>query len=130
LLTARHTSAAFRQNGRPSLDEPAPASTAIFVTEVIRGIETMTRELIERSRQRHAFAGLPVIVATLSLVVSLVVAATAVSIGIARADALVPMAGGSGGKLALAVFVGLVIACMGALTAGMAGDEVRTRQGE
>jgi hypothetical protein len=28
------------------------------------------------------------------------------------------------------VFVGLVIACMGALTAGMAGDEVRTRQGE
>ena len=63
----------------------------------------MTRELIERSRQRHAFEGLPVIVTTLSLVVSLVVAATAVSIGIARADALVPMTGGSGGKLALAV---------------------------
>ena len=82
----------------------------------------MTRELIERSRQRHAFAGLPVIVATLSLVVSLVVAATAVSIGIARADTLAPMAGGSGGKLALAVFVGLVIACMGGLTAGMVND--------
>jgi len=90
----------------------------------------MTKELIERSRQRHAFVGLPVIVATLSLVVSLVIAVTAVSIGIARADALVPMTGGSGGKLALTVFVGLVIACMGALTAGMAGDEVRTRQGE
>jgi hypothetical protein len=87
----------------------------------------MTRELIERSRQRHEFAGLPVIVATLSLVVSLVVAATAVSIGIARADTLAPMATGSGGKLALAVFVGLVIACMGALTAGMVNDEVRTR---
>jgi hypothetical protein len=90
----------------------------------------MTRELIERSRQRHACAGLPVVIATLSLVVSLVIAATAVSIGIARADALVPMTGGGGSMLALAVFVGLVIACMGALTTGMAGDEVRTRQGE
>jgi hypothetical protein len=88
----------------------------------------MTRELLERSRQRHAFAGLPVIVITLSLVVSLVVAATAVSIGIARADTLVPVAGGSSGKLALAVFVGLVIACMGALTASMVSDEVGTRR--
>jgi hypothetical protein len=30
-LTICHTSAAFRQNGRPSLDEPAPASAAIFL---------------------------------------------------------------------------------------------------
>ena len=44
----------------------------------------MTQELLERSRERHALAGLPVILTTLSLVVSLMIAATAVSfIGVA-----------------------------------------------
>jgi hypothetical protein len=45
----------------------------------------MTRELIERSRKRHEFADVALIVTTIVLVVSLVIAATTVSIGIARA---------------------------------------------
>jgi hypothetical protein len=32
----RHTSAAFREDGRPSLVESAPASAAMFVHDVIR----------------------------------------------------------------------------------------------
>ncbi|WP_157100150.1 hypothetical protein [Rhodoplanes sp. Z2-YC6860] len=52
----------------------------------------MTQELLERSRERHALAGLPVILTTLSLVVSLMIAATAVLFGIARADSLMSSA--------------------------------------
>jgi hypothetical protein len=53
------------------------------------GIE-MTKELIERSRQRHVFADRALIALTSALAVSLVIAATAVSIGIARAGGFVP----------------------------------------
>ena len=84
----------------------------------------MTQELIERSRQRHAFVGLPVILITLSLAVSLMIAATAVSIGIARADTLMPATGGGTGRLLVALFVGFVIASMGGLTAVMVKHEV------
>ena len=52
----------------------------------------MTRELIERSRRRRGIADVSLIVTTIALVVSLVVAATAVSIGIARADTRVQVA--------------------------------------
>ena len=45
----------------------------------------MTKEMIERSRKRHEFADLALVVTTIALVVSLVIAATTVSIGIARA---------------------------------------------
>ncbi len=83
----------------------------------------MTRDLIERSRKRHALADMPLIVTALSLVVSLMIAGSVVSVGIARADTLVPIAGGSGGRVAFAVFVGLVIAGMGGLTAAMLGRE-------
>ena len=78
----------------------------------------MTKELIERSRRRHAFADVPLIVLTAALVFSLVVAFTAVSIGIARADTLVPFGSGSG-RIALAMLVGVVIAGMGGLTAAL-----------
>jgi hypothetical protein len=78
----------------------------------------MTKELIERSRRRHAFADVPLIVLTAALVLSLVVAFTAVSIGIARADTLVPFGAGSG-RIALAMLVGIVIAGMGGLTAAL-----------
>jgi hypothetical protein len=84
----------------------------------------MTQELIERSRQRHAFAGLPVVLITLSLAVSLLIAATAVSIGISRADALMPAAGGDSGRLMFALFVAFVIAGMGGVTAAMVKNEV------
>ncbi|MEX2034711.1 MAG: hypothetical protein WEA28_05920 [Xanthobacteraceae bacterium] len=79
----------------------------------------MTKELIERSRKRHEFADVALLVTTMTLVVSIVIAATVVSIGIARADTLVPIADSSGGRLALALLLGLVIAGMGGLTATM-----------
>jgi len=82
----------------------------------------MTKEMIERSRKRHEFADAALIVTTITLVVSLVIAVTAVSIGIARADMLVPIADSGGGRFAFAVLVGLVIAGMGGLTAVMVRD--------
>ena len=45
----------------------------------------MTNELIERARKRSAFADRAYVAATLALAVSVVVAFTVVSIGIARA---------------------------------------------
>ena len=83
----------------------------------------MTKELIERSRRRHAFADVPLIVLTAALVLSLVVAFTAVSIGIARADTLVPFGGGGGGRFALALLVGVTIAAFGGLTAVFVQNE-------
>jgi hypothetical protein len=79
----------------------------------------MTKEMIERSRKRHEFADAALIVTTITLVVSLVIAVTAVSIGIARADTLVPIADSGVGRFALALFLGFLIAAVGALTAAM-----------
>jgi hypothetical protein len=84
----------------------------------------MTKELIERSRKRHEFADVTLIVTTLALVVSLVIAGTVVSIGIARADTLVPFSGDGNGRMALAALLGLVIAGMGGLTAAMMRSDV------
>jgi hypothetical protein len=92
----------------------------MFMNKVIRTQGTaMTKELIEHSRKRHEFADGALIITTVTLVVSLVIAATAVSIGIARADTLGPMAESGSGRFALTVFLGLVIAGMGGLTAAM-----------
>lgn len=85
----------------------------------------MTKELIERSRKRPEFADVTLIVTTLALVVSLVIAGTVVSIGIARADTLVPFSGGGNGRMALAALLGLVIAGMGGLTAAMMRSDAR-----
>ena len=82
----------------------------------------MTKELIERSRKRHGFADVALLVTTAALVVSLVVAATAVSIGIARADTLGSIAESNGGRFALAIVLALVIAGMGGLTAVVVHD--------
>jgi len=79
----------------------------------------MTKELIERSRRRHEIADVALLVTTVTLVVSLVVAFTAVSIGIARADTLMPFAGSSNVRLALSIPLGLLIAGCGGLTAGL-----------
>ena len=48
----------------------------------------MTKELIEHSRKRREFTNMALIVTTVTLVVSLAIAFTVVSIGIARADTL------------------------------------------
>ena len=79
----------------------------------------MTRESIERSRKRHGFADVAMVMTAVALVLSLAVAFTAVSIGIARADTIVPFGGGDSGRLALAMLVGIVIAGMGGLTAAL-----------
>jgi hypothetical protein len=83
----------------------------------------MTKELIERSRKRPAVADVALIVTAMALVVSLVVAFTAVSIGIARADTLVPFGGGDSGRFALATVFGLIVAVSGGLTAALVHNE-------
>jgi hypothetical protein len=88
-----------------------------------------TKDSIERSRPRHEFADVSVIVTTVTLFVSLVITATAEAISIARADTLVPIADHSGGRLALAVLMALVIASLGGLTAVTAhGGKAPTRR--
>jgi hypothetical protein len=62
------------------------------------------------------------LMAMVGIVVSLVVAVTAVSIGIARADTLKAVTDGDNGPFAVAVFLGLVMAGMGGLTALMARE--------
>ena len=64
---------------------------------------------------RRRSAMLAQLIASLALVVSIAVAATAVSIGIARADALTPIKH-YGTKLATASIVAVVLAGIGGLT--------------
>ena len=90
----------------------------------------MTKELIERSGTRHAFADVPLIVLTVSLLVSLVIAFSAVSVGIARADTLMPFGGSGSGRLALAMLVGFVIAGVSGLTAALVHNDKFSTQRE
>jgi len=60
------------------------------------------------------------LVASLALAVSTLVAATVVSIGYARADTLHTIMDASGGRLGVALLLGLLFAGMGGLTALMA----------
>jgi len=82
----------------------------------------MTKKLMDRSGKRHEFADPTLIVTTATLVVSLVIAAIVVSVGIARADTLAPIVQGNGGRVVLAVLLGLLIAGMGCLTAAVVRD--------
>ena len=85
----------------------------------------MTKEIIERSQKRHAFADVALLTTAVALVVCLAIAATVVSIGIARADTFGDIAQGSGGLFAVTAFLGLVIASVGGLTAAMTRDGER-----
>ena len=90
------------------------------MTKLIRTrVATMTKESIERAHKRHAFADVPLLMLTATLVLSLAVAFPAVSIGIARADTLAPFGGSGSGRLALAMLVGITIAGVGGLTAAL-----------
>jgi hypothetical protein len=60
------------------------------------------------------------LIATAALALSTIVALTAVSIGIARADAFGSNANPTTAPLAIALFVGLLLSAMGGLTAIMA----------
>jgi hypothetical protein len=86
----------------------------------------MLTELAAKDRITHPFAGarpqigrgLAVeVIATAGLAISLVIAMTAVSIGIARAETFGAIAERDGASLALALFLGLLFAGMGGLTA-------------
>ena len=61
-------------------------------------------------------------IATVSLALSTVVAATAVSIGIARADVFGLRPDGEAAPLAIALLIGLLLLAMGGLTAMTAGS--------
>ena len=63
--------------------------------------------------------------ATLGLALSTLIAATAVSIGIARADMLIRHAGSDTGAFALALFATLLFALMGGLTVLKARERSR-----
>jgi hypothetical protein len=76
------------------------------------------------SRRRGAVVEL---MATLALAVSFVIAATAVSIGVARAQVLGAAGGDAGAPLAIAIFLGLFMAAMGGLTALAARDRPMSR---
>ena len=96
----------------------------MFVSKVIRTrVISMTQELIERSRKRQAFVDIGLVVTTATLVLSLVVAFTVVSIGIARADTLAPFGDLGSGRLILTGVVGFVIASIGGLIAAMVHDD-------
>jgi hypothetical protein len=86
----------------------------------------MTKELIERSRKRHEFADVALLVTTVTLVVSLVIAFTAVSIGIARADTLTSLTGSGNARLALSIPLGLLLAGIGGLTARLVHRDTAT----
>jgi hypothetical protein len=60
------------------------------------------------------------LIATAALAASTLIAVTAVSIGIARADVLGAPAEGGGAPVAIALFIGLLLTGMGGLTALMA----------
>jgi type IV secretory pathway VirB2 component (pilin) len=67
----------------------------------------------QSARQRTTLA----LIATVALAISIAVAATVVSMGMARADMLSGIADSDNGPFALAGFVGLVLAGMGGLIA-------------
>ena len=60
------------------------------------------------------------LIATVALALSTVIAVTAVSIGIARADAFGMRTEGDTAPLAIALLIGLLLSAMGGLTAIMA----------
>jgi ABC-type Co2+ transport system permease subunit len=65
--------------------------------------------------------------ATVALAFSTLVAVTVVSIGIARADVLTARPDADGAPLAIALFMGLLFAAMGGLTAVMAESRTTPR---
>lgn len=88
----------------------------------------MTQELIDRSRKLHVLTDRTLVALIFALVAALAVAAVAVSIGIARADALDYLAGAGNGRLALAALLALILAGMGGLAAAMMQDGAPRRR--
>jgi len=88
----------------------------------------MTKELIEHARKRHTLTDLVLLILTVALVLSLAIAATVVSIGMARADTLGAIASSNGERLAWAMFLCFVIAGIGGVTALVVRDGERPQR--
>jgi hypothetical protein len=87
-------------------------TTMIELTEKVGFASPIT----ERAFSKRRSGGVELI-ATVALAVSLIIAATAVSIGMARAQALRAVSDSDSAPLAVALFLGAVMAGMGGLTA-------------
>jgi hypothetical protein len=81
----------------------------------------------EKKFSKRRIAGVELI-ATVALAVSLVIAATAVSIGMARAQTLGAVGVSDDARFAIALFLGLVMAAMGGLTAIAARERQTPRE--
>jgi Mn2+/Fe2+ NRAMP family transporter len=84
--------------------------------------KTMITRPICESEKRRAFADVALLATTIGLVVSLAIAITTVSIGIARADTLNAIASDNSGRACLAVFFALVLMGMSGVTAAVVRD--------
>ena len=71
---------------------------------------------------KHRPAAPVELIATVALALLTLVAVTAVSIGIARADVFGARADADAAPFAIALFIGLLLSAMGGLTALMAGE--------
>lgn len=95
------------------------------MTELTGKVGFASPALIKKkfSKRRSAIE----LAATVALAVSLVIAATAVSIGMAHAQALGTVSDNNGANLALVLFVGLLMASLGGLTAVAAPERRASR---
>jgi hypothetical protein len=85
------------------------------------------RNALEGATRRTRSVALVELIATAALAFSTVVAVTAVSIGIARADAFAVGANADAAPFAIALFLGLLLSVMGGLTAIMADSPDKRR---
>jgi F0F1-type ATP synthase membrane subunit a len=74
---------------------------------------------------KHRTVAAVELIATVALALLTLVAVTAVSIGIARADVFGAHADADPAPFAIALFIGLLLSAMGGLTAIMAGEPAR-----
>jgi hypothetical protein len=81
---------------------------------------TIEHEARQASARKHRSIACVELIATAALALSTAVAVTAVSIGIARADVVGAVTNGDSEPFAIALFIGLLFAAMGGLTALMA----------
>jgi hypothetical protein len=91
-------------------------SRRITIMTELTGKVGFASPITQQAFSKRRSAGVELI-ATVALAVSLIIAATAVSLGVARAQAFRTASDGDGAPLAVAVFLGAVMAGMGGLTA-------------
>jgi hypothetical protein len=93
----------------------------------LTGMVGFASPVTEKKFSKRRYAGIELL-ATVALAVSLVIAATAVSIGMAHAQAFGTDHHGDGTPLAIAIFFGLLLAGMGGLAAIAARERRSSRQ--